>query len=111
VIESINRPLSPQEILTAARERVSGMGIATVYRALKEFEQSGVLKAVNVPGEGARYEMAGKEHHHHFQCTACSRMFEIHGCPGNFSKLIPKGFKLESHEILLYGSCKECSRQ
>lgn len=104
-----DRPLSPQEVLSAARERVPQLGLATVYRTLKELCASGVLVAVDLPGEAPRYELAGKGHHHHFYCTQCGRLFELGACPSGFAELLPPGFELEGHELLLYGRCRECA--
>jgi Fur family transcriptional regulator, ferric uptake regulator len=102
------RPLLPQEILDAAQTRVPGLGIATVYRNLKQLVDDGVLKSVALPGENLRYEPVGDEHHHHFQCTACDRVFDVHACPGNLARLAPPGFLVEGHELTLYGRCSEC---
>ncbi len=50
VIESADRPLSPQEILEAARVTIAGLGLATVYRNVKLLLADGVLAAVTVRG-------------------------------------------------------------
>lgn len=107
-IEQADRPLSPQEILEAARDRIPRLGIATVYRAIKSMVTAGDLRAVELPGMPDRYETADKRHHHHFHCRGCDRVFEVDGCPGNMKKLAPKGFRVEEHEIMLYGLCSEC---
>jgi len=105
-IEDADRPLDAHEVLAAAQH--AGLGLATVYRTLKLGVDEGWLAAVELPNAPARYEMAGKKHHHHFECRACQRVFEVHGCPGNLNPLIPKGFTLENHEVILYGLCNEC---
>lgn len=108
VFEKTGRPLSTEEVLKAAKKQVPGLGIATVYRAVKGFLEEGDLVTVAIPGEPPRYELAGKRHHHHFHCTACGKVFELEGCPGDLSHLAPKGFRLEDHELLLYGRCTRC---
>jgi len=108
VLISAQRPLSPQEVLDAARVDVPALGIATVYRHLKAMVEEAVIQAVPLPGDTPRYEIAGQRHHHHFQCNACRRVFDVHECPGDLSRLAPKGFKVESHDITLYGHCDEC---
>lgn len=108
VFEESTGPLSPREILDAARLRVSGIGIATIYRTIKSLLDSGWLATVELPGQPPRYERAGKGHHHHFHCRACRRVFEIEGCPGSLRKLTPAGFALESHDLTLHGICREC---
>lgn len=108
VFEEDDRPLSPQEVLDAAREYVPKIGIATVYRSIKAFQEEGFLVSVSIPDGPPRYEIAGKAHHHHFHCNVCGKVYEIHACSGDMKSITPAGFKLENHEILLYGKCKDC---
>jgi Fur family ferric uptake transcriptional regulator len=35
-------------------------------------------------------------------------VFDIHSCPSDLGNLAPKGFKVESHDLTLYGRCKDC---
>ena len=108
VFERLNRPLSPEEVLKGAKKGAPGIGIATVYRSIRDLLKDGWLIPVQLPGEPARYEVAGKTHHHHFHCRDCNNVFEIEGCPGNFSRYVPSGFRLEDHHLILYGICKAC---
>lgn len=108
VIEAAARPLLPVEIHTAAQVEVPALGIATVYRGIKQLIEAGEIQVVELPGEPARYELTGHKHHHHFQCKSCQRVFDVHACPGDMQKLAPKGFTVEGHELTLYGLCSEC---
>lgn len=101
VIEAARRPLSPQEVLDLAR--------ATVYRNLKLLVAEGEVQAISLPGDSPRYELAhSPHHHHHFQCTACLRVYDIHGCAGNWRQMAPRGFRVERHHVTLYGRCSDC---
>jgi Fur family transcriptional regulator, ferric uptake regulator len=108
-IDDANRPLSPREVLDSARRGSPGLGIATVYRTLKTWVEEGGLTQVDLPGEPPRYEVTGKQHHHHFHCRSCDRVYELQGCPEGLRALTPPGFSLESHEVVLYGRCAECA--
>jgi Fur family ferric uptake transcriptional regulator len=108
VIAAAGRPLLPQEVLDAAQSQVPGLGIATVYRNLKALTLDGELRSVELPGENPRYELVGHGHHHHFQCTQCQRVFDVHACPGDLGKLAPQGFTVEDHDLTLYGKCGDC---
>lgn len=105
------RPMSPPEILDAAKKLVPRLGIATVYRNLKAMVEVGELSPVQLPGNRLFYELAHKadHHHHHFRCESCERVFDIDGCDETFSALLPAGFTLRSHDLTLYGSCAECA--
>ncbi len=85
------------------------MGIATVYRNIKSLVEEEILQEVLLPGDNPRFEIAGHKHHHHFQCTQCQRVFDVHACPGDMSRLAPKGFTVENHDLTLYGNCKDCA--
>lgn len=103
------RPLSPAEILEIASRRIPTLSQATVYRTLRALEEAGEIVPVEFPSEPARYEMAGKDHHHHFRCESCGKAFEAHGCAGDLSPMVPSGFTVTRHEITLYGLCDRCS--
>ncbi|MEO8275726.1 MAG: transcriptional repressor [Thermoanaerobaculia bacterium] len=104
------RPLSPAEALEVAQESVPGLGIATIYRNVKALIEENWLTEVLLPGSPSRYEVAGKNHHHHFRCRVCDRVFDVDACPPDLTMLTPRGFRLEGHEITLLGRCAGCAR-
>lgn len=108
VFSAARRPLSPLEVLEAAGVASPALGIATVYRNLRAMVDEGALQAVSLPGQSPLYELTGQAHHHHFQCTVCQRVFDIHACPGDLGHLAPRGFSVERHDITLYGQCSDC---
>ncbi len=109
VLTAAGRPLTPREVLNEARRHVPNIGIATVYRTVKALIEEGWLSPVELPGQPQRYERAGKDHHHHFNCNQCGRTFEMDGCPGGLDLIVPEGFKMEAHEVFIYGLCEECN--
>ena len=100
-------PLSAEEVREALSD--TGVGQATVYRALKAAAEDGTLKAVDLPTGPTRYEPADRPHHHHFHCDACGRVYDLPGCPGGLRALLPDGFTLDRHEVLLFGHCEACA--
>lgn len=111
VLMDAERALSPQEILVGAQASLPNLGIATVYRTIKELSGTGWLVPVELPGEAQRFEVAGKSHHHHFSCRACGRIYQMNGCPEDLERLVPQGFKMETHEIFIYGVCSACAEK
>ena len=101
-------PLGPHEVANAAREAVPTLGIAILYRSIKELVEAGWLVPVATP-DGARFETAAREHHHHFFCGTCAKTFDIGGCVGGFDRLVPTGFLPEQHELTISGKCKACA--
>ena len=104
----MNRPLSPDEALEAARRHHLRLGIATVYRNIQNLVDEKWLQPVEVPGDTTRYEVAGKKHHDHFHCNACGKVFDLEGCLALAKLKLPKGFRATGHEFFLYGTCAEC---
>jgi Fur family ferric uptake transcriptional regulator len=107
-LETAGRPLSPGEVLAVTRGAVPGMGVATVYRAIRALLDGGVLVPVELPGAPARYEPSGGAHHHHFRCRACDRVYEVPGCARGIAALAPPGFAVDGHGLVLYGRCGDC---
>ena len=110
VLLNTRRPLRMSEVHELATRQVPGIGIATVYRTVKALSANGWLEVVEMPGETPRYECAGKDHHHHFRCNSCERVYNLEGCLGGMEALLPSGFRLESHELVLTGTCNTCVR-
>ncbi|MCA9545011.1 MAG: transcriptional repressor [Myxococcales bacterium] len=112
VLDDAGRPLSAQEVLDAATTEVPTLGLATVYRNLKALTESGWLHPVELPGQPVRYERAHLQHHHHFMCEACGRVFDVVGCSVHTAAHgVPKGFEVVRHEVNFYGRCAECAGQ
>lgn len=103
-----DRPLAPEEVLRSARRRQPTLGIATVYRNIQALVEEGWLLAVEVPGDSARYEVAGKKHHHHFQCNDCGKVYDLEGCAVEGKPKLPRGFRASGHEFYVYGTCPAC---
>lgn len=110
-LRSARRPLSPAEILNAAKPDAPTINLATVYRTLKRLTENGLIRAVVLPGEPSRYELAGLPHHHHFKCDACDRVFDVPGkCPSGLTDGLPAGFRVRDHEVVLVGTCADCDQ-
>lgn len=110
-LEEAGRPLTPIELLDAATPASPGISQSTVYRTLKLLVDAGDAVPVPVPSEPDRYEhaSAAAHHHHHFKCDACGKVYDLDGCSGSLSNMLPDGFTLRDHEIFLYGDCEACT--
>ncbi len=110
-IEFAGRPLSVQETHSIAAQEAPSLGLRTVYRVVNRLLEDGVVVPVSVPGLPDHYELAkiAAEHHHHFRCESCDRVFDVDACPGGLSGMLPPGFKLSGHEVSLWGQCHDCA--
>ena len=108
VLEEAGRPLAVPEILALAQKQTPGLGVATVYRAIKRLLESGDITAVAIGADPLRYEITSA-HHHHFKCDSCESVYDLPGCLSELSALPPKGFRAERHDLTFYGICDVCA--
>ena len=83
------------------------ISIATVYRTVKLFEESGILEKHDFKGGKARYEQSPDEHHDHLIDINSGEIIEF--VDEEIEKLqiqVAKklGYKLVDHKLELYGS-------
>ena len=107
--------LSAQDIYDRLREGDRAVGLASVYRALDVLTQLGLTRRVDVGGTAA-YEPAapGGEHHHHAICDRCGKMdaFEDEQLEALIDGVARRlGYEIGEHDVVLRGSCSQCSRK
>lgn len=66
VLESARTPMTVKQI----EKSLHLLNPVTVYRALESLVQAGLVRR-GVNGRIARFEYAGKPHHHHLVCVDC----------------------------------------
>ena len=96
--------LSADEIHARASAVVPELGRGTVYAALAELTELGLLAARGSP-EPVRYE-TNTEPHQHFRCRLCLRLFDV--ALGDPDPAVPEGFVVEQIAITAEGVCAEC---
>ena len=84
----------------------SKISIATVYRTVKLFEESGIVEKHDFKGGKARYEQLTDEHHDHLIDINSGEIIEF--VDKEIEKLQVKvaeklGYKLVDHKLELYG--------
>jgi Fur family ferric uptake transcriptional regulator len=110
VIRDARGPLTVPEILERAQKTLPGLGIATVYRAIKLLLEDRKIQPVILPSGETRYESSNLGHHHHFHCRACGEVYDLQDCPVSApSGRYKDGFIVEDHELTLYGICASCA--
>jgi len=83
------------------------ISIATVYRTVKLFEESGIVEKHEFKGGKARYEEAPEEHHDHLIDINSGEIIEFVNKEIEIlqNKVAEKlGYKLVDHKLELYGS-------
>mgnify|MGYP001453694510 FL=1 len=84
----------------------SKISIATVYRTVKLFEESGIVAKHDFKGNKARYEQAPHEHHDHLIDINTGEITEfVNEDIEKLQKQVAEklGYKLVDHRLELYG--------
>ena len=86
----------------------SGIGLATVYRVLTQFEQAGLLERHHFESGKAVFELKDSSHHDHLVCLQCGRVEEFYD--GEIEKrqnrvAKDRGFAIREHSLYLYADC------
>jgi len=104
--ESVNHP-DVDELHKKISKLDSKISIATVYRTVKLFEESGIVSKHDFKGNKSRYEQAPEEHHDHLIDINSGEIKEfVNEEIEKLQKEIAKklGYKLVDHRLELYGS-------
>ena len=111
--KSSNHHLSAEDIYRALMEQNEEVGVATIYRVLTQFEESGIVNKLNFENNQSVYELSNVEHHDHLVCVKCNTIIEFQDDVIEQHQLqIAKkyGFQLTDHSLYLYGLCKICKK-
>ncbi|PWL20988.1 MAG: transcriptional repressor [Candidatus Aquiluna sp. XM-24bin5] len=103
--------VSAQELHQKISQSGKKLGLTTVYRALTEMVEQGLADSLSLSDGEMRYRICTPEHHHHLICRVCGKTVEF-DLPG-FEELAQSvaqqnSFTELSHEIELFGICKDC---
>lgn len=101
---------SPEEVYASVKQRIPSISLATVYKNIHLFVQSGVFRELSMHHGTLRVEM-NKEPHHHMVCSVCKRVTDVEqddlgmGAP----KLqLANGFLVERVSVDVIGVCIAC---
>jgi Fur family ferric uptake transcriptional regulator len=106
VLETSNDHPDVEELYARASKLDPRISIATVYRAVKLFEESGILEKLEFGDGRARYEDADRDHHDHLIDMQSGAVIEF--IDPDIEALQKKiaarlGYWLKGHRLELYG--------
>ncbi|PCJ76371.1 MAG: transcriptional repressor [Rhodobacteraceae bacterium] len=95
-----------EELYARASKVDDGISLATVYRTVKLFEETGILERLEFGDGRARYEDAEREHHDHLIDINTGQVIEfvdpeIEALQEKIAKKL--GYELRGHKLELYG--------
>lgn len=110
VVGSREHP-TPELIYEEVRQRIPSISLGTVYKNVKTFLDSGVLKEVTLHHGSLRLE-ANMTPHHHVVCSSCRAIHDIEQAavePVQYrASEVPAGFSIEDCRVEFVGLCKTC---
>lgn len=101
----------PELIYEKALRRIPSISLATVYKNLHVFLDSGMLQEVGPQHGSIRIETNPKPHHH-LICTSCKTIWDLHeGAlrPLELNKKKLQGFEVKRVSIDVLGLCEACA--
>ena len=99
---------SAQSIHGELREQGSGIGLATVYRALQGLVEDRQVDALRTDDGEVVYRRCSGGHHHHLVCRECGRTVEVEGpAVERWATRVAgeHGFRDVSHTLEIFGTC------
>jgi Fur family ferric uptake transcriptional regulator len=110
LLEESSTELSGQDLHRALKEDGKSMGLATVYRHLRQLQQRGTVRSRHLPNGEVLYAPLGRDQHH-LNCLNCGATEKLDFCPLHsleVPKTVNRGFQLLFHTLEFYGICKDC---
>ena len=106
--KSAVRHLTADDVYQLLLSENIDIGLATVYRALTQFEQAGLLERHHFESGKAVFEINAGKHHDHLVCINCDRVEEFHDeeIERRQRKIAKeRGFVIQEHALYLYAEC------
>jgi len=110
VMKAMHGHPSPEEVYARVKKKVPAISLATVYKNIHLFVESGVFREVSLHHGSLRVEM-NDEAHHHMVCSKCKGITDIGekelGLASKQDKL-PGGFLVQRYAVDVIGVCAKC---
>lgn len=110
--ESHERHLTADDVLRRLVLQQENASVATVYRALMQFADAGLLERSHFDNGAAIFELGHSERHGHLVCKGCGKVAEfIDPAIEQHQRVVAAahGFLLYHQAPLLYGLCANCA--
>ena len=110
VMQTMHGHPSPEEVYARVKKKIPAISLATVYKNIHLFIESGLFSKVSMHHGSLRVEMNDVAHHH-MVCSKCKAITDIGekelGLVSKRDKL-PGGFLVERYAVDVIGICSKC---
>jgi Fur family transcriptional regulator, peroxide stress response regulator len=109
-IKDDNSHPTADQVYEKVRKKIPNVSLGTVYRNLQKLVVDEKLQVLT-QGRLQRFDPLTARHQH-FICERCNRVYDVLVEQQNEIKPVKlphAGFKVTSHQVAFYGTCKHCS--
>jgi len=110
VMQGMSGHPSPEEVYARVKKKIPAISLATVYKNINLFVESGVFRKMSMHHGSVRVEM-NSQAHHHMVCSKCKVITDIGekdlGLVSTRTRL-PGGFLVERYAVDVIGLCPKC---
>ncbi len=100
-------------VYTHVKKEFPNISLGTVYRNLNLLTELGEALKISTPDGGDRFDGMTTPHYHFF-CKECGSVLDIEMTDNAYvDEMAGKNFdgEIESHSIMFFGKCGECSKK
>ncbi|MDQ1127912.1 Fur family transcriptional regulator [Microbacterium sp. SORGH_AS_0888] len=101
-----------EQVLDRVRETLDASSMQSVYNALGDFVDAGLVRRIEPAGHPGLYEMRVDDNHHHLVCSGCGRVEDVDCVVGAAPCLQPSethGYRIHTAEVTFWGLCSDCA--
>ena len=112
VLKGMHGHPSPEEVYAEVKVSIPSISLATVYKTIHLFIESGVFHEVSLHHGSLRVETNGRPHHH-LVCTSCKSVSDIDADEldiGGKAGKLPGGFLIQRYAVDVLGVCADCQK-
>lgn len=105
-VETLEGSFTVVDVFERARRKERSLGLATVYRTVELLREAGSVRQL-----AGAYVRCHSGHHHHLVCVSCGSVEETELCGAPSASEVRRrhGFRVETHELEVYGRCARCA--
>jgi len=114
ILSALQKKCVPMSIADISSSISHKLNQTTLYRALLDLTDSGMVRKVDLGHAHSHYEIVEEQnHHHHIICKSCGKIEDVHICgPKKLERSVLKKSKsfnvIKSHALEFFGVCNKC---
>ena len=110
-IKALDTHPTAEDLYREIQKKYPTIGMATIYRNLRQLAKNGLIVQIATLGDAARYDGCAYPHYH-FHCKECGGTFDLEMdlIDGIENAIESKyGFQVDGHDISFTGVCLKCT--